>query len=143
MEITFKKYLETYCDLTLDSTESKRAFCKDHLKMTNNNYYGDPEDSNYSGIQKEEYAKAVDTPVQYITSKGLDKDFEWENFSFNFIILGQRLCGKILLAQREARADLLLNSIITLDEWENEEGETQKTLRLKCEAVMQASNIEF
>lgn len=143
MEITFKKYLETYCGLTLDSTESKRAFCKDHLKMTNNNYHGDPEDSNYSGIQKEEYAKAVDTPVQYITSKGLDKDFEWENFSFNFIILGQRLCGQILRAEVPARADLLLNSIITLDEWENEEGETQRTLRLKCEAVMQASNIEF
>lgn len=143
MEITFKKYLETYCDLTLDSTESKRAFCKEHLKKTNNNYHGDPEDSNYSGIQKEEYAAAVDTPVQYITAQGLNKDFEWEKYTFNFIILGQRLCGQILRAEVPARANLLLNSIITLDEWTNDEGETQRTLRLKCEAVMQASDIEF
>lgn len=142
MDITFKKYLETYCEITFNNPEEERAFCQNQLKETNNNYHGDPEDSNYSGIQKEEYEAAVDTPVQYITAQGLNKDFEWGNYTFNFIILGQRLCGQLLRA-KSGRAGLLLNSIITLDEWTNDEGETQRTLRLKCVATMQPTSIMF
>lgn len=142
----FKDYFKEKFNKDLSEKENKKFFFEKCLKQSDYKYSGTCAEYGIvsNSVRGLEYEAAFGKNCHYISSQELGTPFTYDGKSYAVIGVSQRLFGKLLSSNsgKGINLNVLFDAEIVVDDWVDDDGVSQQTLKLRCKAQQQASTLQ-